>query len=392
MNEMQMVRDLLTEPPSPPSHVSAEALRSLQDGIAGRRSPASRLGRFRRPAWGLGLAGAVTAAALVATTVVTGPSDQRAEGVAQQEVPGSQTPAVKLDARTVLLAAADRSAGQPDQAGAYWHSAQVSRHYHRTGSATDRYTVYTETRDEGWTPSTPGRDRWGRQKDLGTRPASPADEATWRRAGSPTKFAIEVPVPAKHGERPGGQAKRFVAMAEPRGGGELSHSPLTDGDKVYWLGRNVTMKDLRGLPTDPARLKAWLLRSYAGHGTESTSDKMSSDQWLFVVAGGLIIDMPVTPQVRAAAFRMLAALKSVKAVGPVKDSQGRAGTAVTIVERTKGNGVLEHRLLIDEVGGRALGKDIVIREPAGANANLPAGSLMTSSVVVADEWVDSPPR
>jgi hypothetical protein len=392
MNEMKMVRDLLKEPPSPPSHVSAEALRSLQDDIAGRRSLASRLGRFRRPAWGLGLAGAVTAAALVATTVGTGPGDQRTEGAAQQALPSSQAPAVKLDARTVLLAAAERSAGQPAPAGAYWHSVAQSRYYYRTGSATDRYTIYVETRDEGWTPNAPGQDRWGRQQDLGARPATPADEAAWRRAGSPTEFKVSLPAPVKHGQAGGGRAKETVIAARPREGAQLSHSPLTDGDKVFWLGHNVTMKDLRGLPTDPARLKAWLLQSYAGHGTESTSDKMSSDLWLFVVAGGLITDMPVTPKVRAAAFKMLAALESVKAVGPLKDSQGRVGTAVAIVEKTKGNGVLEHRLLIDEVRGRALGKDIVVLKPAGANANRPAGSLMTSTTIVTDEWVDSPPR
>ncbi|MGH3388418.1 MAG: hypothetical protein ACRDOO_06020, partial [Actinomadura sp.] len=70
MNEMNMIRDLLKEPPSPPAQVSARALRSLEDDIAGRRS---RTRHLVRPAWGLGLAGAVTAAALVATAVGTGP-------------------------------------------------------------------------------------------------------------------------------------------------------------------------------------------------------------------------------------------------------------------------------------------------------------------------------
>jgi hypothetical protein len=389
MNEMQMVRDLLKEPPSPPHHVSAEALRSLEEGIAGRRSRMPRLRPFARPAWGLGLAGAVTAAALVAATVGTGPADHG--GATQQALPASEAPAVRLDARTVLLAAAERSAGQPAQSGAYWHSTRLSRNYNRVGSAADGYTIYTESRSEGWTPSAPGQDQWSRQQDLGARPASPADEAAWRRAGSPAEFTIELPM--VKGPKGSGGLKSFVVRAESKEkAAKLRHSALVDGDKVFWLGRNVTMKDLRGLPTDPAPLKAWLLKSYAGHGTESTSEKMSSDLWLFTVAGGLITDMPVTPQVRAAAFRMLAALKSVKAVGPLKDAQGRVGTAVTIVEKTKGNGVLERRLLIDEVGGRALGEEIVVVKPAGVNANLPAGSLLSSSVVVADEWVGSPPR
>lgn len=390
MNEMQMIRDLLKEPPSPPHHVSAEALRSLENDIAGRRTRAPRLGRLgflRRPAWGVGLVGAAAAAALVATTIATGPADHGTGGSSRQALPASEAPIVKLNARTVLLAAAERADGQPDQVGAYWHSARMSRQYYRTGPATNRYTVYSETKDEGWTPRAPGGEQWGRQQELGARPATPADQAAWRRAGSPSEFAVDVP--GKSGK--GGGMNKPVFKAQG-GSPRVSHSPLVDGDKVFWLGRNVTMKDLRGLPTDPAKLKAWLLKSYEGHGTESSSDKMSSDLWLYTVASGLITDMPVTPKVRAAAFRMLAALKSVQAVGGLKDAAGRTGTAISIVEKTTVNGVLQHRLIIDEATGRALGSDIVIVKPAGVNAMLPAGSLLSSTTITADEWVASPPR
>ncbi|ACY95844.1 hypothetical protein Tcur_0239 [Thermomonospora curvata DSM 43183] len=99
----------------------------------------------------------------------------------------------------------------------------------------------------------------------------------------------------------------------------LTRAPLVDGDKIFWLGRNVTMKNLRALPADPARLKAELLKWYRGHGTEAAGDPMSADVRLFTVTQGLILDMPITPKVRAAAFRMLAGLDSVKAAGPVRD-------------------------------------------------------------------------
>jgi len=150
------------------------------------------------------------------------------------------------------------------------------------------------------------------------------------------------------------------------------------------------MEDLRGLPTDPKGLKAWLLEFYAGHSTETTSEKVSSDEWLFGVATGLIMDMPITPQVRAAAFRMLADLGSVKALGTLKDARGRAGTAVAIVEKTE-VGVLQHRLIIDDATGRALGQDIVVLK-AAPSGGLPAGSTSYSVSIVTDEWVASPPR
>ncbi|MBC6457584.1 CU044_5270 family protein [Actinomadura sp. HBU206391] len=341
------------------------------------------------PMWGLGLVGAAAAAALVVTTTVSGPADDA--GTGRQAPPASGSPAVKLDARTVLLAAAERSAGQPEQAGAYWHSTRLSRNYYRIGSAADGYTIYTESRSDGWTPRATGQDQWSREQNLGARPASPADEAAWQRAGSPTKFTIELPT--VKGPQGKGRLKKFVVTTDAtRKPAHVSHSPLTDGDKVFWLGRNVTMKDLRGLPTDPARLKAWLLASYDGHGTESTSEKMSSDQWLFTVAGGLITDMPITPKVRAAAFRMLANLKTVESVGTVKDGQGRAGSAVAIVENTKAGGVQQRRLIIDDATGRALGSDIVAVKPAGTTAGMPAGSVWNSTTIVTDEWVASPPR
>ncbi|MGH3389967.1 MAG: CU044_5270 family protein, partial [Actinomadura sp.] len=308
---------------------------------------------------------------------------------ARGALPASEAPEVTLDARTVLLAAADRSAGQPAEAGAYWHSVRLSRNYLRVGSAKDAYTVYMERRDEGWTPSEPGREQWGREQHLGARPATATDEAAWRRAGSPTEFTAQVPMSSAKGAK--GRPPKTIHFTTAGGAARLSHAPLVDGDKVFWLGRNVTMKDLRGLPTDPKRLKAWLLESYAGHSTESTGDKMSSDRWLFTVATGLIMDMPITPKVRAAAFRMLADLTSVKAVGTIKDAQGRAGAAVAIVEKTPSGAVLQYRLIIDDATGRALGQDIVILK-AAASGGLPSGSTISSTTIVTDEWVASPPR
>ncbi|HEV7934926.1 MAG TPA: CU044_5270 family protein [Actinomadura sp.] len=357
--------------------------------------------RIVRPLWGLGVVGAaaVTAVALA----VAGSGGSGAPG--SPGISASAAPTT-MDARTVLLAAAHQASGQPDRTAKYWHSAQLHRDYHRA----DGYTVVSESRDERWTPSTPGDESWGRQQNLGTRPVSPADEVAWRAAGSPATFPVGALVRPRAEAMKRLMAKRFTAktkrlmakrlmpgrltltMTTKPGEVQTSHSAQVEGDKIFWLGRNVSMKDLRALPTDPAGLKKSLLRSYEGHDTEASSVPMSSDAWLFRVTSGLIMDMPVSPKVRAAAFEMLAGLKTVKTVGMVKDAQGRAGTAIAVTEHTRSAGVQQQRLIIDEATGRALGQEIVVLRPAGTMAGLPPGSVVSSSTVVTDEWTDSGPR
>jgi hypothetical protein len=332
---------------------------------------------FVRPLWGLGVAG--VAAATTVALAVTGSGGGAAPG--SPGISASAAPTT-MDARTVLLAAAHQATGSPDETAAYWHSTRLDRSYHRIGD----YTIVRESRSESWTPTATGKgaQTWNREQYLGARPATPVDVAAWKRAGAPATFEVQ--------HYPGPRAKFFKPEVLRTGPGKpsTSHVPLVDGDKVFWLGRNVTMKDLRGLPADPAGLKALLLRSYKGHGTESSSEAMSAETWLFTVTRNLITDMPVTPRVRAAAFRMLADLKTVRAVGTVKDAQGREGTAVAVTEDTETEGLLQHRLIIGSAGA-ALGQETVALRPAGTTAGLPAGSVVRSSTVSSD-WTDSVPR
>ncbi|MEU4536880.1 CU044_5270 family protein [Streptosporangium sp. NPDC023825] len=363
-----------------------------------RQAPARR--RVVRPGWGLGLAGAAAAVTAVAVTISAtggtvpdapfaqaGPgrtaSSPASSGPASSS-PTASAPRVELSSRSILLAAAHGAARQPETTGAYWYTASVTRML--SEAADGGYTVVERTRNEGWTPSATGGDQWSRTRSLGARPASPDDEAAWRRAGSPTE--IEVKAPGKRGG--------YVLSTEP-GEAEDSHTPLVDGDKVFWLGRNVTMKDLRGLPDDPAELKAWLLRSYGGTGTES-DDPMSSDAWLFAVSVGLITDMPVTSQVRGAAFRMLADLKTIKVSRGVTDAEGRTGSAVAIegparakADAKGADGVLLDRLIFDEATGRALARENVVMRPGGLQAGFEPGTVWHSQTVLEAGWTDEKP-
>ncbi|MBO2449139.1 CU044_5270 family protein [Actinomadura barringtoniae] len=358
-------------------------------GAAGLvRGPARR--RRVGPAWGMSL-GLLGAAAAVAVGVATTSGGGDGSGHGKRPVPpsaGGEIQAQPMSARTVLLSAATSAEKQSNAVGgAFWHQTTVQRDYSPVGKGPGAYVIVSTQRAEGWAPATTGPKarQWSRQQNLGSGPATAKDKAAWARAGSPSKFEVSFPSSPK-----GGKLKNATLNAAP-GKVEISSSALPDGDKIFWLGRNVTMKDLRGLPTTPKQLKASLLKWYGGHDTESDSIPMASDDWLQRVAGGMITDMPITPQVRAAAFRMLAGLDSVKAVGPVKDAEGRTGTALVSVEKTR-NGVLEHRLIIDEAKGVALGSEVVILKPGGVNALLPAGTRLQSTSIVGTDWTDAPPN
>lgn len=329
--------------------------------------------RNRRHVWVLSLAGA---AAVVTAFAVFGGT--LGSGVAPRAPSASPTTAkrapVELSAQQVLLVAATSAERQPPSSGAYWHTESVQRTLSKAAAG---YFVIDETRVQSWVSA---RGQWSRTQWLGVQPASAADRAKWEEAGSPQKIEVEVP----------GKGK----VTLPVEAGKPSSSHLA-GEEIFWLGRNVTMTDLRSLPEDPSALKKWLLRYYKGHDTESARP-MGQDAWLFQITAGLITDMPVSAKVRAAAFRMLADLPSVTTAGAVTDAQGRSGTAVGIetdsqvLRGSKGDkGVLQDRLIIDEESGTALARESVVVKPGGLQADFEPGTVWNSVTNVQTGWTAS---
>ncbi|GLZ16192.1 hypothetical protein Acsp04_64270 [Actinomadura sp. NBRC 104425] len=381
--------ELDPDAPVDPATRAAELARAkTADSHAARAVPRRRI----RPMWGLGLVGAATAAVVAATTLT---GTDTGAGTGPRSGSGSPTTTVRpgpsgalgtMDARTVLLTAAEQADKQTDSLRAYWYVMTLSRSYMRATSPQGDYTVLLQDRWETWTPSAPRGTQWNRHEFLGGRPATEADRAVWQRAGSPSTFRLKATVVNKaSGAVRTKEAQVDAAPGEPH----LDSAPVVGGN-VYWLGRNVSVKDLRSLPADPARLKKWLLRWYTGTDPEGGGVPMGADEWLFTVTRGLVVEMPVTPEVRAAAFRMLAKLKTVRSVGEVTDAQGRTGVAVAVTTKSA-NGTLQHRLIVDPASGSALGDETIVVKPAGANAHLPAGSTLRSTTVVKTAWTDSAP-
>jgi hypothetical protein len=332
------------------------------------RTPATR-----RVTIGVAATAAMAAtAALVVATGDTGGHVRTRDGRAP----------VTLDARALLLTAADQAYRQPSGAGAYWHMVTLDRQYLRVGSGGAGYTLMSQTRSESWTPSGAGKDQWNQVQPLGAVPATPADRAVWRRVGAPEMVRVRVPI------APGSAVTKPMVVSMRAGKVFANHQPLVVGDMAYWLGRNVTMKDIQALPATPSAFRSYLLRSYTGHDTEAVGRPMSQDAYLFQVTSGLITQAPISAKVRAAAFRMLADLPSVMALGSRTDAQGRSGVALTL---PMPDAVSGHQLIIDPGSGRALADETVVVHPSGSAAAYQAGSPLASSTVLTEDWTDTTP-
>jgi hypothetical protein len=366
MNDLQMIENLLTEAP-PSQDVVAAGRERL------RMASRQRIFRIPRLSWPVTAGFGLTAVAATVAIAVA------ATGTTPRGTPATPDQQVRLSASQVLLAAATKADLQPQTTGRYWHTATRSSWTIRVGTKANPYMLGMRQREDRWLAREPVHGTsWSWRQDLGSKPLTMGDIEAWKRAGSPAMAKMINP--------------RVVGKQVPIGqpttvtGGRTD--PTGPGDAIYAIGpKNVTMKDLIGLPTDPARLKAYLLSMYKGHGTESTSQPMSADVWLFTVSSGLVMGMPTKPAVRAAAYRMLSKLDGVTVIGTVKDPDGRTGTAVAINE-----GGTQHRLIVDRASGRALASEEVVVKPTGTTEGFAPGSVFASSVYQADGWTNDKPH
>ncbi|MEV4252198.1 CU044_5270 family protein [Spirillospora sp. NPDC049652] len=361
-------------------------LARARHGAHGTTTVTAPARRRVRPVWGLGLAG-VAAAAVAAAVLVPIGGDGGTPAAKNRD--GSRT----LDGRTVLLTAAESADRQTDAAssGAYWHVTEVFRQYTRAGAGASAYSVVDEERTENWTPTSPTGLVASRTQKLGAHPATDADKALWRKAGSPTNWTIKYYFP---------NGKFKAAKLSPKPGkATATRGPMkTHGE---WLGRVITVKQIRALPADPKALKAELLRWYAGPGKKAEAEavrggeaaKPDLDAWLFDIGLRLVADQPVGPKVRAAAFRMLAGIPGVASLGKVTADGGQRGVAVGLV-RPGGNASvdMQTRLIVDPSMGRALATQTVLVKPSRFYPGFPAGSVLNSTVHVGAGWTASVPR
>ena len=334
MDELQLLSELLppAPPPSPEAIATARARLTAQPPARARLWPGRpRLWTWRpRPrGWAVAATAAAAVAALAAGTLTSG---------------GIQAPAARLgifrlsagaagagsgtvaDGRRILLTAARTVArGRPEASGRYWESPAVAGNFIPVGQRDDRYLIVEKTIYDQFMARSPRASSPQVVQQLSVELASQADRAAWRRAGSPTTWRTD----------------REYGLAMPQGPSNLEHVNVTagrdrlpfdigatSGSRPFVIGgRALSARQLQALPAAPGSLRRLLLGSFDGGGWPG-----GVSSYLFLTVP-TVLDMPVTPAVRSALYRMLATLPGVRSAGEVRDMAGQQGPAVTLTGR-----------------------------------------------------------
>ncbi|MEU8123564.1 CU044_5270 family protein [Spirillospora sp. NPDC049024] len=351
MDEMTLIERVFSEPKADPSVAAAGRARLLDLAKAAEPAPRRRPGR-PRTRWLLGAGLLPVAAAATTAIVVAG---------------GTSTPAPRPadpSARGILLAAATRSAAVP-ATGRYFRFTEEEAQAHTVGSKEHPYRMLSRSVDDLWYSTEPGATGWVSSQDLGAQPATPADAAAWRAAGSPKRVREQCDEGKIIGSKSGRlrsdgtfeevpvrqRCSWFDVRPRPK-----TTTPMSGGEGM--TGRPPAGLDIARLSDDPATLRRQLLTWTRSGGLAGPVEGDSAQLW---AAAGILIASPVgpvRPKVRAAAYRVLADLPDVRSLGPVTDQNGRQGQALA---RTgaggEGVGPGTYRLIIDPKTGSPLGTD-----------------------------------
>ncbi|SBT53144.1 CU044_5270 family protein [Micromonospora narathiwatensis] len=346
----------------------------------------------RRPARRLVLAGVVPTMALAAAGAVfltiggggAGPAGAPGAGSRAANAP-TTTASAPHTARDVLLVAAERSAADPTSGGRYWVTDQEHGNVREVGPANRRYQVVERQGLRAWDALSPSARGVGFFRDLGAVPFTAADRAAWQADGAPTQWVEPAPK-----DIPGAEPIIIRGTPGPEtaewGAARPMPPDAKDGNAPYFLaGGPISRAELAAVPTEPAALKAWLLKRL-----KASEVQEATHYSLFWSARTILFDLPVSPQVRAAAYRMLADLPGVTSLGEVTDQRGRAGMAVGFARKGDGGHWSQTRLIIDPRTGQALASESW--DLGSGRAPKATGTLQSYVLVVSAGFTnDSPP-
>ncbi|MFE7135629.1 CU044_5270 family protein [Streptomyces sp. NPDC057638] len=338
----------------------ARAMTPATGGTGERTSPGlvrPRTPQWLRPRWGVGL---MSAAAATAVAVTLLPSGGGSGGAGD---PGTATPSHDATAREFLLAAAARTEKTGERGkGAYWYQKERRGTLHSIAGEGGKpgYAIDDRQDDQEWLH----RDhrRWSRGTDLGARPASERDARAWRDSGSPRSW-------------PGLPEVRYDAE------GVTSQDAPGGGVDVVPMG-DLRVKDLASLPTEG---KALLKRLIELADAEFNAPPDQLRELAVRKAVELALSLPAGPELRAAAYRLLADEPGVRALGTVEDRSGREGHGIAFPSPETGT---ELRIVLDRTTGAPLGTlGVATADQPGARK----GQVLQYTVVVHAAWTDTPP-
>jgi hypothetical protein len=337
-----------------PSSIDLAAITAFPQQTTPRRTSRRRL----LLAAGLVPAVAVTAVAVMDKTPAVTPT------------PGTSIAQQPATAQRFLLAAAEQVADDEATSGRYWATRIEHGETRQVGPKAKPYDVITRLAEERWLASSPKDRSWSFYQSLGAAPATTADKDAWKLDGSPTQWRQ----PAPKGFKP----VVITAVAGPRR--PRVPDGLASRNNFILGGQPISAAELSALPADPSALKAYLLKKHT-----DTDSPEGENEYLFWSANALVLDLPVTSQVRAAAYEMIAGLKGITTLGTVTDQHGRKGVAVAYTRRGDAGTLGQTRLIIDPRTGHALAEESWW---LGAE-----DKLMSYTLVFSAAWTDdAPPR
>jgi hypothetical protein len=301
-DDLRALRDFRAEDATPDADARAAARVALLERIEAEAAPAPGAPRVRRPRRRLlpgGLAVAAAAAAVLAFVV----------GVGSDDVGRPQA----ADAAQELREAASVAAGGPDvdlSDGKWWYTSTevtMSTRPYFFGMPEGQVTVTlvdVRERTEQWT-NREGDFRTVTQVISEPEFATPRDREEWIAGG---RFDFNE----RHTWTTSGRPGKATALDGP---------PLPRPKDGWQLLVGMSYEDLRALPTDEDALAQRLAQLAA---------KTPGGPSPFALATGLLRRAPISPEQRAAIYRMLAATPGVELLGTVKDEHGRKGTGIAL--------------------------------------------------------------
>ncbi|KAB2348494.1 hypothetical protein [Actinomadura rudentiformis] len=365
LNELTEVRALFDDPPAPSAQVVAAARRRMAED-----------GRSERRPWRLqaGLAGLTAAAAAVTLAVAT-------LGGGGSEPPRPEQPGAtenKVGGNNILLAAAAKA--EREQVGRYYRTRTVAEPV--VYAAPGGYVVARKSESDEWAPRSISDAYVAYHRPLGIGPATGADQAAWRKAGSPRKFRVRT-----------ADDPRTITLAIS-GPGEWETFRTTGAERKRLCKCDVEpWMEREKLASAPGGLERLLF-------PEKQKQARLGDRPLRIDPANRLLGSydvlteAASPKVRAAVFRLLAGQPGITMVDGVRDMRGRTGVALVGRGTTIGGagGVFDVQLIIDPKTYQVLGKQYVVVTKGGRFPGVQPGAVVERHAVLEAGWTNESPH
>ena len=318
LNDLARVHDdeLDGEPAGQVSGAVAQALLTSIMSEPPVQNEKSRTKKLRGPVPWLASAATLAAATALVFALVTVP-----DGQGPAPSPIATSPGEQASARQILLAAATAAAKAP-ASGSYWRTTMISGM--DAVSPDHGYVIRRTSSKDQWLARSPGGQSWWIDQYLGAKPLTGQDQAAWRKAGSPTRWTFPMDTTGYVGVNSGEVVR---AGAEEKEASRLRGKWKNSGGAL--VKELTSWEEIRRIPSGDRELRAYLERRITAR---AKGDYGKDPQWRERALSGacmeIVFGLPVSPAVRASAFRILAGMPEMKSLGKMKDPLGRMGEAI----------------------------------------------------------------